>query len=56
MKWNNKYKNTVQTLSNLFVKWENQQIIGKKIIKRNKKLNKAKKNTASSPGQDLHPD
>ena len=28
MKWNSKYKNTLQTLSNLFVKWENQQIIG----------------------------
>ena len=48
MKWNNKYKNTLQTLSNLYVKWENQQMIGKKNIKKKKKVKQSKKN--------LHPD
>ena len=42
MKWNNKYKNTLQTLSNLFVKWENQQMIGKKNIKKKKKVKQKK--------------
>ena len=48
MKWNNKYKNTLQTLSNLFVKWENQQMIGNKNIKKKNKVKQSKKN--------LHPD
>ena len=30
MKWNNEHNNTLQTLNNLCVKWENQQIIEKR--------------------------
>ena len=53
MNWNNEQNNTLQTLNNLSVKWENQKIIEK----RNYKRNQAKeKKTASSPVQDLHPD
>ena len=57
MKWKDEYKKTLQSIYKLFIEWENQQIIGKKMkkeIKQQKK--KKKKKTASSPDQDLHPD
>ena len=57
MKWKDEYKKTLQSIYKLFIEWENQQIIGRKMkkeIKQQKK--KKKKKTASSPDQDLHPD
>ena len=57
MKWKDEYKKTLQSIYKLFIEWENQQIIGKKMkkeIKQQKK--KKKKKTASLSGQDLHPD
>ena len=59
MKWNNEHNNTLQTLNNLCVKWENQQIIkkrGKDLQKKSDKKKTKQNKTASSPGQDLHPD
>ena len=46
MKWKDEYKKTLQSIYKLFIEWENQQIIGKKMkkeIKQQKKKEKKKK-------------
>ena len=56
MKWKDEYEKTIQSIYKLFIEWENQQIIKKKMKKEIKAKQKRKKKKASSPCQDLHPD
>ena len=60
MKWKDEYKEALQSIYKLCIKWENQQIIkkrGKDLQKKSDKKKTTKQNkTANSPGQDRHPD
>ena len=59
MKWKDEYKEALQSICKLCIKWENQQIIkkrGKDLQKKSDKKKTKQNKTASSPGQDLHPD
>ena len=50
MKWKDEYEKTIQSIYKLFIEWENQQIIKKKMKKEIKQQKKNKKKNGKFPG------